>query len=169
MGGLASIASRIEGYIRQRRVSSLSSLGANMGEASVRQRRAPTVLVVDDEDLVREMCRRALQAAGYTVMVASNGARALGLLMQGGVDAVVTDIRMPEMNGWELAGRIATMSPRPAVLFISGYEAHIDSTSFTGSLLEKPFRPEQLVSSVSCLLLFAGPQPQNASHNPTLH
>ena len=127
-----------------------------MGETSVDQRRAPTVLVVDDEDLVREMCRRTLQAAGYTVIEASNGARALGLLTQGGVDAVVTDIRMPGMNGWELAGRLATMSPRPAVLFITGYEAHTDSTSFMGLLLEKPFRPEQLVSSVSQLLASDG-------------
>jgi CheY-like chemotaxis protein len=123
-----------------------------MGETSVDQHRAPTVLVVDDEALVREMCRRTLQAAGYTVMEASDGARALGLLMQGGVDAVVTDIRMPGMDGWELAGRLAMMSPRPAVLFITGYETHTDSTSFTGSLLEKPFRSEQLVSSVSQLL-----------------
>jgi CheY-like chemotaxis protein len=138
-----------------------------MGETSVDQHRAPTVLVVDDEDLVREMCRRTLHAAGYTVMEASDGARALGLLMQGGVDAVVTDIRMPGMNGWELAGRITLMSPRPAVLFITGYQTHVDSTSFKGSLLEKPFRPEQLVSSVSQLLGVS--QPQGAWRKPTLH
>jgi CheY-like chemotaxis protein len=138
-----------------------------MGETSVEQHRIPTVLIVDDEDLVREMCRRTLQAAGYTVMEAKDGARALGLLMQGGVDAVVTDIRMPGMNGWELAGRITLMSPRPAVLFITGYQTHLDLVGFTGPLLEKPFRPEQLVSSVSQLLGVS--QPQGAWRKPTLH
>ena len=120
----------------------------------------PVILVVDDEDLVREMTRRSLEGAGYHVLEASDGARALGILMQGGVDVVVTDIRMPGMDGWELAGRLAAMSPHPPILFISGYDAHLGSTGFPGPVLAKPFRSEQLVESVRHLLL--GRQPQSA-------
>jgi two-component system cell cycle sensor histidine kinase/response regulator CckA len=112
----------------------------------------PVVLVVDDEDLVREVTRRVLESAGYQVVEASNGARALGILMQGGVDAVVTDIRMPGMDGWELAGRVTMMTPRPAILFMSGYEAHV-GTSFSVPVLAKPFRPELLVDNVRQVLL----------------
>ena len=112
----------------------------------------PVVLVVDDEDVVREVTRRALESAGYQVVEASNGARALGILMQGGVDAVVTDIRMPGMDGWELAGRVTMMTPRPAILFITGYEAHVGTTSSV-PVLAKPFRPELLVDNVRQVLL----------------
>jgi two-component system cell cycle sensor histidine kinase/response regulator CckA len=117
------------------------------------------VLVVDDEDLVREVTRRALESAGYQVVEASNGARALGILMQGGVDAMVTDIRMPGMDGWELAGRVTMMTPRPAILFMSGYDAHVDTT-LSVPVLAKPFRPELLVDNVRQALLAR--QAQNA-------
>jgi CheY-like chemotaxis protein len=123
-----------------------------MNDPPADHHRVPVVLVVDDEDLVREMSGRTLQRAGYQVVEASDGARALGILMQGGVDAVVTDIRMPGMDGWELAGRLAMMTPRPPILFMSGYDIHSGSTNFAGPFLAKPFRSEQLVASVRRLL-----------------
>jgi two-component system, cell cycle sensor histidine kinase and response regulator CckA len=112
----------------------------------------PTILVVDDEPSVRQMTRRILEDAGYRVGEAENGARALGILMQGGIDAVVTDIRMPGLDGWELAGRLSLMTPRPAILFMSGYDVHLGLPGFAGPLLAKPFRPEQLISAVQRML-----------------
>lgn len=123
-----------------------------MSELRAGSHSLPVVLVVDDEDVVREITRRALESAGYQVLEASNGARALGILMQGGVDAVVTDIRMPGMDGWELAGRVTMMTPRPAVLFMSGYDDHVGMT-FSVPVLAKPFRPELLVDNVRQVLL----------------
>lgn len=105
------------------------------------------------------MTRRILEEAGYRVGEAENGARALGILMQGGIDAVVTDIRMPGIDGWELAGRLSLMTPRPAVLFMSGFDVHLASQdSGAGApVLAKPFRPEQLIHAVQRML--PGQQP----------
>ena len=121
------------------------------------QPRVPMILVVDDEPTVRQTTQRILEAAGYRVGVAESGARALGILMQGGVDAVVTDIRMPGIDGWELAGRLSLMTPRPAVLFMSGYDVHLASQDSGAPVLAKPFRPEQLIHAVQRML--PGQQP----------
>jgi CheY-like chemotaxis protein len=123
-----------------------------MTDSSADQERMPVVLVVEDEDLVRSMTRRTLQRAGYQVLEASDGARALGLIKQGGVDAIITDIRMPGMDGWELAGHLVNMTPRPPILFMSGYDVHWGATHLPGPVLAKPFRSEQLLASVRRLL-----------------
>ena len=115
--------------------------------------RHPTVLIVDDEQAVRAISRRVLERAGFSVVEATDGAQALVCLSQGVADAVVTDIRMPGMDGWELATHLAAMTPRPPVLFTSGYDVHLGSTNLPGPVLAKPFRPQQLVDSVRQLLL----------------
>ena len=158
MGGLATIASLFEPYIAyppSRLTGILDYKATTMSNPAADHQRLPLVLVVDDEDLVRQMSGRTLQRAGYHVVEASDGARALGILMQGGVDAIVTDIRMPGMDGWELAGRVARMRPRPPILFMSGYDTHTVSPNFRGPFLAKPFRSEQLVASVRRLLVGA--------------
>jgi CheY-like chemotaxis protein len=123
-------------------------------------RRIPAVLVVDDEETVRALTRRILEGAGYQVWEAADGLQALGFLTQGVVDAVVTDIRMPAMDGWELAAHVATMNPRPPILFVSGYDAHIGTRSLPAPVLAKPFTPEALLANVRDLLW--RPQPQSA-------
>jgi two-component system cell cycle sensor histidine kinase/response regulator CckA len=122
--------------------------------------RVPAVLVVDDSKAIREVTRRALEAEGYQVWEAGNGIEAVAWLTRGVVDVVVTDIRMPEMDGWQLAAYLKSLSPAPPVLFISGYDAHLGSRNLPGPVLAKPFRAEQLVTSVRQLLM--GSQPQSA-------
>jgi two-component system cell cycle sensor histidine kinase/response regulator CckA len=124
------------------------------------QHRVPAVLVVDDSEAIREVTRRALEAEGYQVWEAGNGIEAVAWLTRGVVDVVVTDIRMPEMDGWQLAAYLKSLSPAPPVLFISGYDAHLGSRNLPGPVLAKPFRAEQLVTSVRQLLM--GSQPQSA-------
>jgi CheY-like chemotaxis protein len=119
----------------------------------------PAVLVVDDDDGVRAVTQRTLERAGYHVLLAADGAQALGFLSQGVFDAVVTDIRMPGMDGWELAAHVKAIIPRVPILFISAYDAHLGANNLPGPVLAKPFRPEQLVDSVRRLLL---DQPQRA-------
>jgi CheY-like chemotaxis protein len=77
---------------------------------------------------------------------------ALGWLLRGVVDLVITDIRMPIMDGWELAAHLKTMTPSPPILFISGYDAHVGPHNLPGPVLGKPFRPDQLVTSVRQLM-----------------
>ena len=112
----------------------------------------PAVLVVEDEALVRSILRRTLETAGYQVWDAANGAQALGFLTQGVVDVIVTDIRMPAMDGWELAAHLRTMTPRLPILFMSGYDVHLGTSNLPGPVLPKPFRPEQLLDAVRRLL-----------------
>jgi CheY-like chemotaxis protein len=120
----------------------------------------PSVLVVDDDEVVRLIARRSLEAAGYHVWEASDGTQALGYLLQGVVDVVVTDIRMPKMDGWELLTHLRSMSPRVPTLLMSGYDVQLGTSKISEMVLTKPFRPEQLTNLVGQLL--AGTQQQSA-------
>lgn len=111
-----------------------------------------TILLVEDEAAVRDLCRMALESQGYRVLVAASGCEALGLLddLPDGPDLLVSDLMMPEMNGWELASAIRGRHPRVRILFISGYT---NNTTFSGgvadtSFLQKPFTPLGLARKV---------------------
>jgi len=83
-------------------------------------RNVPAILVVDDNDGVRALTRRFLEIAGYQIYEAANGLKALHVLKDSAlVDAVVTDLEMPGMNGRQLAACLAIVSPDVPVLFIS--------------------------------------------------
>jgi len=113
-----------------------------------------TVLLAEDEQLVRLLARKILEQAGYTVLVAAGGAEALQLATQhaGPIDLLVTDVVMPEMSGRELVHRLAEQRPQTRVLYMSGYadeaiERHgvLDpGTAF----IQKPFTPAGLARKV---------------------
>jgi CheY-like chemotaxis protein len=116
------------------------------------------VLVVDDEQSVRELLSRALQAGGYRTLEAGNGAVALELVENGGdrVDLVITDVVMPGMDGRELGRRLAQSRPNLPVLYISAYEVNDifrrGSPSTSAPFMQKPFPPEALLEKVEGLL-----------------
>jgi CheY-like chemotaxis protein len=121
-----------------------------------------TILVVDDEDIVRGLVARSLREAGYRVTQASHGGAAIGLLERQprAVDLVICDLVMPVLGGREVASWMKTHCPELPLLFMSGYprtylEAH---HLFDPSvpLLRKPFLPSRLLESVE-ELLEAGP------------
>jgi two-component system cell cycle sensor histidine kinase/response regulator CckA len=106
---------------------------------------------------VRGMIRRALTEAGFTVVEAANGTQALDKAAgEGRLDALLTDLAMPELGGRELAQRLRETHQRLPVLFMSGYTD--DEVMRRGLLesgatfLEKPFSPELLVRKVSQML-----------------
>jgi two-component system cell cycle sensor histidine kinase/response regulator CckA len=109
-----------------------------------------TVLVVEDEDLVREFACRYLDAHGYRCLEARNGSEALNVVRQRGdeIGAIVTDVIMPVMGGRELRERVAELRPNIPVLFISAYTG--DEVIRRGLMeagapfLQKPFTPEAL-------------------------
>jgi PAS domain S-box-containing protein len=109
-----------------------------------------TILLVEDEDAVREVASRILRRHGYTVVEARNGTDALRQFTDGGseFDLIVTDIVMPEMGGLELAQRVREWSPNARILFTSGYtEDAVLRRNFLdpgAEFVEKPFTPARL-------------------------
>jgi CheY-like chemotaxis protein len=105
----------------------------------------PTILLVDDEELVRSFCRRALVSDGAQVVEVAGGQAALELVQDSGddFDLVITDLKMPGIGGREVAEVLAIFRPELPVLAMSGDPgATIDRRL---ALLPKPFTPDQLV------------------------
>jgi len=109
-----------------------------------------TVLLAEDDPLVRLLARKVLEKAGYTVLVAESGADALALAERhtGAIDLLVTDVVMPEMSGRELMRRLTQRHDRIKVLYVTGYAdeavAHHGVLDPGTAFLPKPFTPERL-------------------------
>ncbi|MCM4080335.1 PAS domain-containing hybrid sensor histidine kinase/response regulator [Paractinoplanes hotanensis] len=117
-----------------------------------------TVLVVDDQDGVREVTRRFLLRDGHTVLEAAGGPAALELVAARTepIDLLLTDVIMPGMLGTELARRVVADLPAVRVLFISGYaQPALNKQGTLGDdaiLLEKPFTEHQLRTAVAATM-----------------
>jgi two-component system cell cycle sensor histidine kinase/response regulator CckA len=119
--------------------------------------RALRIMVVDDEEPIRRYADRVLRSAGYQPVLAANGFEALRLAASmGGVDALVTDLMMPEMNGAELARRLRQEMSELKVLYVSGFCDHIvdNEARLSGcdAFLEKPYSIKALEQAVSMLV-----------------
>ncbi len=86
-----------------------------------------TILIADDDFLVRKLLRECLEMNGYTVLVAENGEDALRIFKEnsGNINLLISDVQMPVMNGRELSENIHRERPDLKVLFLSGYTADI--------------------------------------------
>ena len=112
------------------------------------------MLVVEDEDNVRRLVCETLRVCGYLVLEASSGAAALRAVERHGgrIDLVITDVVMPEMNGWDVAANVGRISVGTKVLFMSGHAVHpvlerrVSSSAVP--LLTKPFTAHQLARAV---------------------
>ena len=112
--------------------------------------RGETVLLVEDEGLVRDLVRDVLERFGYKVLVADGPTRALTLAADydGSIDLLFTDVVMPEMNGQELAAKLVSLRPSTQVLYMSGYTndpaLNLSIRDGETAFLEKPFTAEAL-------------------------
>jgi PAS domain S-box-containing protein len=117
-----------------------------------------TVLLVEDDDQVRETTGIVLGRSGYRVIEAQNGEEALAVTrrMGGGIHLLVTDVVMPRMNGRELAERLAEVQPALKAIYLSGYTG--DAVVHAGAIdprmtyLQKPVAPELLLRKVREML-----------------
>ncbi len=114
-----------------------------------------TVLIVEDDDSVREYAARLLRDAGYTPLEARNGVEALRLFETPsgrGIDVVVSDVIMPQMGGKELAEHVQRLRPNTRILFTSGYTGDmLDNSGVSQSgaaFLPKPFSAAQLTQKI---------------------
>ena len=134
-----------------------------MPQVEARANRPRTVLVIDDEDVVRELVARTLQEADYRVLQASHGGAAIGMLEReaNAMDLVISDLMMPVLGGKEVAAWMREHAPAVPLLFISGYpRAYLEAHNLfdpTVPMLRKPFLPSRLLEAV---------EEQVASHPP---
>ncbi len=130
-------------------------------ERVVYAQRSETILLVEDESMVRHFCEKILIEQGYTLFVAENGAEAVRLfdelrMKNIHVDFLLADVIMPQMGGTELAERLKKIQPDLKVLFMSGYTG--DAFGSLGvldaqtELLKKPFSPEALLDKINGML-----------------
>ncbi|MCC6729498.1 MAG: response regulator [Chthonomonadales bacterium] len=120
--------------------------------------RPPTVLVVDDEALVRGVSTQVLRTAGMTVLEAGSGDEAIRISEShdGAIDVLVSDVVMPSIDGRALATRLSRARPELRVLLVSGYSESpigaIEPRPRALAFLRKPFRPMALLAEVRALL-----------------
>lgn len=115
---------------------------------------AQTILLVEDEATVRRLLRIVLEQRGYRVLEADRGEAALGICRthEGPIDLLLTDVRMPGMNGLYLAQQVVSLRPRTRVLYMSADVnraplSHLLLTS-QASFIQKPFSVEVLAEKV---------------------
>lgn len=119
-----------------------------------------TILLADDEDLLREGIREILETAGYTVVEARDGQEALDQFQAQPIDLVITDVVMPNMDGVDFVTRLREGHPDLPILTISGGSRVVsarfglDSALLSGAnaSLTKPFTAKQILEKVSQLL-----------------
>ena len=120
--------------------------------------RGETVLIVEDEEAMREVTRRILTRNGYTVITAEGGQEALTLAAEhaGDIHLLVTDVVMPQMLGKEVAERVLAIRPDIRVLFMSGYAHPVLASKGTldpgVTLIEKPFTEAALLAKARKVL-----------------
>ena len=110
-----------------------------------------TILLVDDETMIREIGRAVLESAGYEVLEAADGQEAIELFRRQpeGIDLVVLDLTMPKLSGQETFRALEEINPRVRILFSSGYSAeNLLGTEGAVGMLPKPYRPQLLLETV---------------------
>jgi two-component system, cell cycle sensor histidine kinase and response regulator CckA len=150
------LGSTFKVYLPQ--VMETARAGPHTAEAGKFPGGTETILVVEDEDVVRNLTRTVLQRYGYVVLEATDGVEALGLCERhaGTIDLLLTDVVMPHMNGRELAQHVTRLRPGIRVLYVSGYTGFIDDARTLlesgAAFLQKPFAPDVLARQVREML-----------------
>lgn len=113
---------------------------------------AARILVVDDEESIRDLCARVLTRAGYVVATAPSGEDAIVRLQEEAFDLMISDIRMPGISGLEVLEHAKTTFPAIRVVLITGFGTPQTLTrarqSGADRILTKPFNPMELLAAV---------------------
>ena len=108
----------------------------------------PRVLVVDDEPVVTSSCRRVLAEAGYQVATSESGREGMARALAEDFDLLLTDLKMPDLDGMELVRTLRIERPGLAIIIITGYgtvQSAVEATKAgVSDYLEKPFTPDEL-------------------------
>lgn len=111
------------------------------------------ILLIDDDDAVREVLAEMLRTADYHVVEAATGAAGVALAEQAPFDLIFTDLGMPDMNGWEVAARVRAERPNTRVGIITGWDVRADEARLRALGVEiviaKPFRLQHVLDTVA--------------------
>ncbi len=134
----------------------------------------PSVLIVDDDKLVRETVRMLLSAKGYEVVLVESGKAGIEIAGTRSFDAAIIDLFMPDMDGLQVIGAIHQTNPKLPLIAASGFmfgnnAAYREMPDFNSMATEagavatlyKPFRPDALLKEVASAIGTAAPQPQS--------
>lgn len=114
-----------------------------------------TLLIVDDDDNIRELLELLLSAEGYQIILAENGEVALEKLEMHSIDVAIIDVMMPKMDGWELVEAIRSYSDMPLLMLTAKGETAQKVRGFSlgaDDYLTKPFEPIEVIMRVKALL-----------------
>ena len=127
------------------------------------------VLIVDDEEMDRLLASRAIEPAGHTPFFAGDGETAMKMYKENDIDLVITDLRMPKVDGLSLIRGIISYDPRAAIIAVSGLAQHLDAAKKAGAVagLVKPVAPQDLVDMVQRVLGGAPSQADQPWTRPT--
>ncbi len=114
------------------------------------------ILVIDDSKPIRNVLSKMLSFMGYEVVVASSGNEGLDLFSKNSIELVLTDLHMPDIDGWTLALHIKDKSPTTPVVLITGSEEESIMEKLKGSCVDsvmfKPVRLQEIEKTVQRLL-----------------
>ena len=120
------------------------------------RRKSPTVLVVDDEQIIRKLIASFLEAGGYQVRLAANGREGLAYLEKEDLNLVLLDLKMPKMNGPEFLRRCRKTNPNLPVIIVTGYpdsDLMLEAMRYGPiTLVAKPIEREQLMKTIRAAL-----------------
>ena len=115
-----------------------------------------SILVVDDELLIRDLLYDFFKDQGWEISIADNGKRALELLKSKEFDLLLTDIKMPEMDGLDLASKVKLSHPNLPIMLMTGYPSVESAVSGLRNKVEdyiiKPFNINQLFKSIEKII-----------------
>lgn len=117
---------------------------------------AVTVLVADDNEVAQRLCKRVLEKAGYSVLIAADGLQAVDMALSQRPAMILMDVAMPGIDGLEAMRRIKTEIPGMPIVIASAHSMASDRERFLAagadSVLSKPFRLADLISIVQALV-----------------
>lgn len=117
---------------------------------------AARILVVDDEDVLREMLGDALRLSGFEVLEAADGSKALTVLQSGKVDLIISDVNMPGMDGYEMLSHLRAQGDETPAIMLTARRERADVTKGlklgADDYVTKPFGLEELILRVNAVL-----------------
>ena len=114
------------------------------------------ILVIDDEDVIRDFLAEMFVSAGYEADTAATGPEGIALFEKNHYDLVFSDLGLPEMSGWDIAKAIRARKPSVPIVLLSGWGIQLDDVRIQECgidlVLSKPCRMEELLSAVEDVL-----------------